>query len=506
MNQYLLFVVALIPIVFLVVMLGFLNKPAHKTVLWSVLIASVLAIVFFQLSLIEVASAILEGASYGFWPIMVTIIGALFTYNLAVHTNKMDTIKKILANISSDSRIQVLVIAWAFGGFLEGVAGYGTAVALPASLLALLGFDPMFAAVLCLIANTTPTAFGAVGIPVSTLADLVQLDVYKLGYLIAIQSFIFTVIIPFVLVALTGKGLKALKGVVGITLVSGLAFALPQIFVARTLGAQLPSLIGGVVSLAATIMVALLFYKDKATEKKLDPVSLKEAVLAWLPYILIVVLIVVTLPMVEPIFNVVDRVKTNVAIYQGNGAVAVTFKWLTTPGTIIIVATLISGLIQGCPLREIFQVFVKTVLKMKKSIVTVLAIVALAKIMDYSGMVNAIAIILVAITGPFFPVISPIIGGLGTFITGSDTSANLLFGSLQTQVASSIQVSEYWLAAANTTGATLGKMISPQSIAVAATATNLVGKEGEILKRVTKYCFPFIILLGVIVYVGSFIV
>jgi lactate permease len=504
MNQYLLFIIALIPIVFLVVMLGFLNKPAHTTALWSTLIASVLAILVFKLNLLEVSSAILEGVLYGLWPIMITIIGALFTYNLAVHTNKMNTIKNMLAGISSDPRIQVLIIAWAFGGFLEGVAGYGSAVALPASLLVVLGFDPMFAAVLCLLANTVPTAFGAIGIPVSSLAELANLDVYQLSSTIVLQSFIFTLIIPFVLVILAGKGFKALKGVVGVTLVAGLAFVIPQFFVAKALGAELPSLVGGLVSLAATIAVALIFYRDKSSNKKMVKISTKDAILAWLPYILIVVLILLTMPMVEPIYHVVGHVKTVVYVYQGEGAGALTFKWLTTPGVIIIVATLIAGIIQGCPVGEIFSVFFKTVKKMTRSIITVLAIVALAKIMDYSGMVNAIAIVLVSVTGPLFPLISPLLGALGTFVTGSDTSANLLFGSLQTQVAESIGVSPYWLAASNTTGATLGKMISPQSIAVAASATELVGKEGDILKQTIKYCLTFIVLLGITVYVGSF--
>lgn len=502
MNQYILFLIALIPIVLLIVMLGFLNKPAHKTALISMTISAFLAVLVFNLSVIEVASAILEGMVYGLWPIMITIIGALFTYNLALYTNKMETIKNMLSGISSDPRIQVLIIAWAFGGFLEGVAGYGTAVALPASLLAVLGFNPMFAAVLCLIANTVPTAFGAVGIPVVTLAEIANLDIHKLSYTIALQSFIFTLIIPFILVTLTGKSLKALKGVFGITLISGLSFAIPQLLIARSLGAELPSLLGGLISLAVTIVTASLFYRNKT--QTIKSVPLKEAILAWLPYIFIIVLIVLTMPMVEPIHDLVGNVKSTAVIYQGDGGASITFKWFTTPGFIIIMATLVAGFFQGCSLLQMVHVFIKTVKKMTKSIITVLAIVALAKIMDYSGMVNAIAIVLVAVTGPFFPLISPLLGALGTFVTGSDTSANLLFGSLQTQVASSIGVSEYWLAASNTTGAALGKMISPQSIAVAASATDLVGREGDILKQTCKYCLVLVSLLGIMIYVGSF--
>lgn len=502
MNQYLLFGIALIPIIFLIIMLGVLNRPAHTSGLWSVLIAAVLAMLFFQQSITQISMAIVEGIAYGLWPIMITIIAALFTYYLAEHTKSIDVIKKMLAGISSDPRIQVLVIAWAFGGFLEGVAGYGTAVALPASLLVVLGFNPMFAALLCLIANTVPTAFGAVGIPVSTLADVAGLAVNEVCYTIVVQQFIFIILIPFILVILAGKGFKALKGVWGITLVSGLAFALPQLVIAKYLGAELPSLIGGVISLAATIAMALVFYRKKeANQEKMD-VTLKEAVLAWLPYILITVLIFITTPLVKPVYEIVSHIKTVIVFYPGSSGVA--FKWVTTPGVIIIVATVIAGLIQGCPIGEIIGVFFKTVKKMTKSIITVLAIVSLAKIMEYSGMINAIAVVLVAVTGSFFPFISPMLGALGTFVTGSDTSANLLFGKLQAEVAHSIGVSDYWLAASNTAGATLGKMISPQSIAVAASATNLVGEEGNILKQTAKYCFAFVLVLGVIIYVGSF--
>lgn len=501
MNQYLLFGIALIPIIFLIVMLGVLNRPAHTSGLWSVLIASILAIVFFHQSVYQISTAIVEGIAYGLWPIMITIIAALFTYYLAEHNKSIDVIKKMLAGISSDPRIQVLIIAWAFGGFLEGVAGYGTAVALPASLLVVLGFNPMFAAILCLLANTVPTAFGAVGIPVSTLADVTGLAVNGVSYTIVLQTIIFIVVIPIILVILAGKGFKALKGVLGITLVSGLSFAIPQLFIAQYLGAELPSLVGGLVSLAATIAVALIFYRKKEENQEKMDITVKEAILAWLPYILILIFILITTPLVKPVYEVVSHIKSVIVFYPGSNGVA--FKWITTPGVIIIVATLIAGLIQGCSFGEMFGVFFKTIKKMTKSIITVLAIVSLAKIMEYSGMINAIAIVLVAVTGSFFPIISPMLGALGTFVTGSDTSANLLFGKLQAEVAESINVNPYWLAASNTAGATIGKMISPQSIAVAASATNLVGQEGNILKQTAKYCFIFVIILGVLIYIGS---
>ena len=503
MNQYVLFAVALIPIAFLIVMLGVLNKPAHLSGILSVVITAILAVIFFNETPYEVSTAIAEGVAYGAWPIMITIIAALFTYYLAERNKTMEVIRNMLAGISGDPRIQVLIIAWAFGGFLEGVAGYGTAVALPASLLVVLGFEPMKAALLCLIANTVPTAFGAIGIPVIALGEVTSLNVVELGSTIVLQTMIFIIVIPLILVMITGNGVKGLKGVFGITLVSGITFAIPQFLVATYLGAELPSLVGGLVSLAATIIVALTLYRNKDSHAAKVTITFKQAVFAWLPYILIVILILLTTPLFETIHDALAQVKTSVVIYQGEGAGATTFKWLTTPGVIIIVATVIAGLIQGTSLKVIGEVFIGVCYKMRLSAVTVLAIVSLAKIMDYSGMVDAIAVILVTVTGSFFPLIAPALGALGTFITGSDTSANLLFGPLQQQVAGQIGVNEYWLVASNTAGATLGKMISPQSVAVAASATALVGQEGNILSKTVKYCFGFVLVLGIIIYVGG---
>ncbi|WP_255349920.1 L-lactate permease [Halolactibacillus sp. JCM 19043] len=190
-------------------------------------------------------------------------------------------------------------------------------------------------------------------------------------------------------------------------------------------------------------------------------------------------------------------------IYQGPGAAASTFKWVGTPGVLIILAAVIGSLIQGANLKDIVGVFVSTVKQLSKSALTVVAIVALAKIMGYSGMITSIATVFVLVTGSFYPFFAPMLGTLGTFVTGSDTSSNILFGPLQIEVANSIGVDSYWLAAANTSGATGGKMISPQSIAVATSATGLIGQEGKIFNSTLKFCLGYVVFLGILVYVGS---
>lgn len=503
---YTLFFVALIPIAWLMISLGVLKMPAHQTTLWTLVITLLLALMVFKMPPAAAMSATLEGIALGLWPIVLVIVAAIFTYNMAIFTKSMDTIKTMLANITTDRRIQVLILAWGFGGFLEAVAGYGTAVAIPASILAALGCDPLFAALICLIANTVPTAFGAIGIPVLTLSQITTLDVNILSYQIAIQLTLFIIVIPLLLVVLTTKSIKGLKGVVGISLASGLAFAIPELLAAKYLGAELPALLGSICSMAVTIIIAKVFYKEERTaEQKTETVTFKQGFLAWLPYILVLVFILGSSPLVKPVYTALAKIKTSVMIYQGAGATPFVFKWIATPGTLIIFATIIGGLIQGAGIIDITRVFGQTVYKLSKSAMTVLCIVSMSKIMAYSGMISAIAVVLVKTTGSFFPLISPLIGALGTFVTGSDTSANVLFGKLQVEVASQTGVDPYWLAAANTAGATGGKMISPQSIAVATAATGLTGSEGKILNQTLKYCVGYVVFLGIFIYLGSMI-
>ncbi|MBL4938287.1 lactate permease LctP family transporter [Clostridium sp. YIM B02515] len=512
MNNVVLFLLALVPIVLLMVSLGVLKIPAHKACTMVLGLVLVLAIVFWKMPILNAFTAALEGVVMAVWPIAIIIIAAIFTYNLALHTKSMDTIKNMLSGITTDKRIQVLILAWGFGGFLEAVAGYGTAVAIPASILAALGFEPIFAAVICLIANTVPTAFGAIGTPVISLAKIANIDVNVLSYYVGLQLVLFIIVVPMVLVLITTKSLKGLKGVMGISLASGISFAIPEVLAAKFMGAELPALLGSVCSMAVTIIIAKrMSNKVKATKGAAkeeiaaanSQISFKEGIIAWIPYILVFVFIILSSQLVPFIYNPLSHIKSSVLVYTGANAKHYDIKWIATPGTIILIATVLGGLIQGAKVGEIVTVFGKTCKQLTKSTITVISIVAMAKVMDYSGMIKNLAEMLVAITGSFYPLISSVIGALGTFVTGSDTSSNVLFGRLQTEVAASIHVNPVWLAAANTAGATAGKMISPQSIAVATAATGLAGAEGKILNKTLKFCAGYVIILGGLVYIGS---
>lgn len=513
MNEYVLFAIAIIPIIWLIISLGVMKLPAHKTCLFTAILTLVIAIIFWKMALISAVTASIEGMAIALWPILLVIVAALFTYNLAVETKSMDTMKNMLSSITTDDRIQVLILAWGFGGFLEAVAGYGTAVAIPASILASIGFNPIFAAIICLIANTVPTAFGAIGIPVTTLATVTGLDVMHLSYLISIQLSVFIIIIPFALVILTKKSFKAIKGVFWITLVSGLAFALPQIFIAKYLGAELPALIGSLCSMTATIIMAkAMNKKEKILNEESEvqsiaaiKVTTKDGVLAWLPYILLCALILLASPLCPVINGFLAKFSSQINIYVGEGSKPASFTWINTPGMVIIIATFIAGLIQKVKVSVMLDVFIRTIKQLSKSFVTIMSIVAISKIMSHSGMTSSISFGLCAITGSFYPIISPLLGAIGTFVTGSDTSANILFGGLQAEAAKSLGIDPYWIAAANTAGATAGKMISPQSIAIATSATGLIGSEGKIFSSTVKFCLAYVIILGVVVYFGSFI-
>lgn len=514
MNMTLAFVLALLPIIWLIIALTALKMPGFKACVIALVIAYVLAVFVWKMPLTDSITAVLEGAALGLWPIIIVIIAAIFAYNVCVHTGSMETIKKMLASVTKDKRVLVLIIAWGFGGFMEGMAGFGTAVAIPASILWGLGFHPVFAAIVCLIANATPTAFGSIGIPTTTLANITGLDVISLSTNTVIILAPLILLTPFALVLLTGKSKKAFKGIGLITLISGLSFLVPEYLVAAYLGAELAVVIGSVCSMLCTILASKAFGKkdidpefllevkeDKKAKK--EQISGKEAFKAWSPFILIFIFLLGTSKLIAPLNSLLAAVKTSVNIYSGEGASPYVFSWVATPGPWIILAAFIGGAIQGAKLSEMLKVFWKTIIQMLKTIVTIISIMAMAKLMGYSGMINSIALMFVTVTGSFYPLFAPILGAIGTFVTGSGTSASVLFGGLQKETSIALELNQAWIAASNTAGATCAKMISPQSIAIAVASVSLQGKESDLLKGAIKYFLLFLVLVGIVTFLGS---
>ncbi len=503
------FVLALLPIVWLIVALCVMKMKAYVASFGAFIVAAVLGMAYWHMSFLNMITASLEGVAMAIWPIGIVIIAAVFTYNLTVHTGAMETIKGMLTSVSSDKRVLVLLIAWCFGGFLEGMAGFGTAVAIPASMLVALGFDPVVAILACLLSNGVPTMFGSIGIPTTTLASITGLDSTTLALTQALQVAPFVIATPILVVMLVGDGPKALKGVLPITLVTGITFAVSEILAAAFIGADLPVVVAAVVTLVVTFAMALKTGGGEVPEeyrlevpKSEGKLEVSDALRAWSPFILIFVVLVLTSKLVPPINVPLSSLKSVVNIYQGDPDATLTFSWVNTPGILILICGIVGGVIQGCPWDEMLQVLKDTFNQMSKTILTMLSVLACAKIMGYSGMIASIAAFFVGTLGGLYPLVAPFLGALGTFVTGSGTSSEVLFGSVQQQAAQQIGASEYWLCAANSLGVSAGKMLSPQSIAIGTASCGLIGKDGEVLGKIAKYAFGMVIVMAIFVYVG----
>lgn len=499
--MWLKFGIALIPILWLIISLGIVRMPAARACTIGLVLTVILAIVSFKMSVVNALTGALEGIVMGIWPIMFVIVAALFAYEITTASGGMNTIEHMLSSITTDKRILVLIIAWGFGGFLESIAGFGTAVAICAGILITLGLNPIQASVICLVANSTATAFGAIGLPTLTLGEVTKLNAGPLAYMVTLQLVILVVLVPFILVILTGKGFKAIKGIGFITLMSGLSMAVVQVIVAKFTGAELPALVGSIVSIVVTVWLTKFKQKGKEPAKAMPSVG--EIVKAGSPFILVFVFVLLSSSLCPPISNFLSSVTTNLTIYTGKNPNNVPINWLSSPGTLILLASFIGGGIQGLNLKEMFHILWQTIKGVGTTTITVCAIVGLAKVMVYAGMTEALAVALVALMGPVYPLIAPLIGALGTFLTGSATSANVLFGNLQLSAAETLGVNKYWIVASNMTGATAG-MLSPQNIAVATGAINKEGYEGAILKETVKWGSLYLVIACVFLYAVGF--
>lgn len=505
------FVFALLPIIWLVTALCGLHMEAHKASLGALVVAAFCALVGWKMTVVNAATAALEGFAMALWPIVIVIIAAVFTYNLTVHTGAMEKIKAMLCSVSSDMRVLVILIGWCFGNFLEGMAGFGTAVAIPASMLAALGVNPVTAILACLLANGLPTMFGSIGIPTATLATITGIDPISLAFTQALQAFPFVLVTPLLMVGILG-GKRAMKGMVPVALIAGISFGLPEIAAARFIGTDLPDIVGAVCALVITAAYCL-HHKgaEVPDEYRLEiagtdeRISVRDAVTAWCPFILIFVVLLATSKIVPFIHDPLSSFKSVVNIYAGDPTATLTFSWVNTPGVLIFLCGIAGGIIQGCPFGEMLGVLRDTVKQMSKTIITMLGVLGCAKIMGYSGMIASVATFFVGTLGGFYPLVAPLLGALGTFVTGSGTSSEVLFGNVQLHAAQTLGINETWLVAANSLGTSAGKMIAPQSIAIGCASCGLAGKDGEILGKIAKYAFIYAAGMAILIFLGTLI-
>ena len=491
-------ILAVIPVLLLIILMAFFKMSGDKSSIISLIVTMLIALFGFAFSVDNLFYSFLYGALKAVSPILIIILMAIFSYNVLLKTEKMEIIKQQFASISTDKSIQVLLLTWGFGGLLEAMAGFGTAVAIPAAILISLGFKPIFSATVSLIANSVATAFGAIGTPVLVLAKETNLDVLHLSTNVVLQLSVLMFLIPLVLLFLTDSKLKSLpKNIFLALLVGGVSLA-SQYVAAKYMGAESPAIIGSILSIIVIVIYGkLTASKEEKTRK--SHLKTKDILNAWSIYLLI---------LSSPLFpglrhTLENNWITRISLPINASTVNYTISWLTHAGVLLFIGTFIGGLIQGAKVKDLFIVLWNTVKQLKKTFITVICLVGLSTIMDSSGMIAVIATALATATGSLYPLFAPVIGCLGTFITGSDTSSNILFGKLQANVAGQIHVSPDWLSAANTVGATGGKIISPQSIAIATSAGNQQGKEGEILKAAIPYALVYVAIAGIVVYIFS---
>lgn len=501
---------ALLPILTLIVLMGVFKVPGDRSSLITLIVTIVIAVWYFGQPLQQTGLSFFYGALKALVPILLIILMAIYSYNVLLHTGKIEVLKAQFSSISSNKCIQVLLITWGFGGLLEGMAGFGTAVAIPAAILISLGFKPVFSALVSLIANSVPTAFGAVGVPVIVLAQETSLDVMKVAPAVVAQLAVTMILVPIVIAQLTVPGKKALPRNILIGTVIGAVSLAVQYLAARYIGPETPAILGSAAAIAVIILLGRILDRRTARNSGTNTTpsthrhSTKEILQAWAVYALIMLLILLTSPLL-PLKDILAPVaETSIGFNIGGETRTWSVQWLVQGGLLLFIGSFAGGLLQGGKAGGLLRLLWKSTVQLKKTFITVICLVGFSSIMETSGMINTLAVALATATGALYPLFAPAIGAIGTFLTGSDTSANILFGKLQAGVAEHIGADPVWISASNTAGATGGKIISPQSIAIATSACGQQGQEGRILKAALLYALGYVVITGIIVYIFAY--
>ena len=553
-NTVLSTLVAALPVAMLLVSIAILRIRIHLAALIGLVAAMLVAVLAFSMPLSLAATTAAYGAAFGLFPIGWLILNIMFLYQLTVQQGRFEMLRERLAGIAPDARIQVILIAFAFGAFLEGVAGFGAPVAITAAILIQLGFRPLHASALALIANTAPVAFGSLGIPIYTLSNITGMDELALSKMVGRQLPVFSLLVPFwVVTALSGW--RGLKGVWPAALTAGLAFAIPQFLVSNFHGPKLVDIVSACCSIVA-VAVLLRVWKPKelwryrngrlsraprgmsmsddngnpaaapttvpggALALQAAPagaacnVGLRAWLRPWLPWIMLCV-VVLGWGLFKDDLNRLSDPKWAVAglhlMVQRVPPVSATaekalfdFNWMAASGTGVLLAAILAGLVMGASPRTMLGAYFKTIVRIRLSLLTIAAMLAIGYVTKYSGADATLGLAL-AQTGTYYPFFGTILGWLGVALTGSDTSSNALFGGLQKITANQIGISPILMGAANSSGGVMGKMIDAQSIVVATTATNWYGHESDILRYVFWHSLVLATLVGILVFLQAYV-
>ncbi|MEQ1825968.1 MAG: L-lactate permease [Pirellula sp.] len=524
-NQLVSAFVASLPIFVLLGLLAVCHVKAHYAAIAGLIVSLLIAIGVYQMPMNLALLAAANGAAYGLFPIGWIVLTAIFTYDIAVATGQFDVLKRSIANMADDRRIQVLLIAFSFGAFIEGAAGFGTPVAISAAMLIGLGFKPLPAAGLALIGNTAPVAFGALGTPLIALADVTKLPLQSLSMMVGRQLPMFSVIVPFWLIwAMTGW--RGMREVWPACLTAGLSFAVMQFVVSNYHGPWLVDVISAIVSIACLVGLLRVWqpkqtwrFPDEATAIAETVPTARETAIAWLPWVIVSLMVFFWgIPQIKDQLNdwtthdyTVPGLHLNVVRDQPVVASATPEKavfkwnWLSATGTALLAASILSGIVLGVSPARLAGLFLQTLQRTTTSLVTIIVMLAIGYTTRYSGLDASMGLAF-ASTGVFFPFFSPLLGWLGVALTGSDTSSNVLFGNLQQITAERLGISPVLAAASNSSGGVMGKMIDAQSIVVAGVATGQHGQEGTILRYVFFHSIALAILVGLLVTAQAYLV
>ena len=533
-NIWLSTLLAAIPVIVLLGAIGIFEMKAHLAALLGLVSALLIAIVVFGMPTGMAVMSAVYGAGFGLWPIGWIILNVIFLYQLTAEKGEFEILQRSIRDISDDRRLQLLFIAFSFGAFFEGAAGFGTPVAVSAAMLMGLGFSPLSAAGLSLIANTAPVAFGALGTPVIALAAVTGLDLLELSGMIGRQLPFFSLIVPFWLIW-AFVGFRKMLEVWPAVLVAGVSFAVPQYLVSNFHGPWLVDVVAAIVSMISLALFLRVWQparpmteaprdwssKDLVEEEHEHPTDLvsRQAVRkAWLPWIILSVFVFLWgIPQVKAfldgiwiakfpvagLHNLVQKVPPVVAEPHAEAAIY-NLNLLSATGTGILLAAIISGLILGYRPGSLLRMYGKTLYLIRYSLLTIACMLALGYVTRYSG-TDATMGLAFASTGWLYPFFGTLLGWLGVAVTGSDTASNVLFGGLQKITAQQLGLNPVLMAAANSSGGVMGKMIDAQSIVVASTATKWYGHEGSILRYVFFHSIALAVLVGLLVMLQAYV-
>jgi L-lactate transport len=510
---------AALPILVLLVSLGVLRLAAWKSGLLGLATAMITAGIVYRMPLGLMLSVTAYGAAFGLFPIAWIVFWAVALYRLTVETGQFEVVKNSVGRLTQDRRLQALLIAFAFGAFIEGAAGFGAPVAVAAAMLTGLGFPPFYAAAICLIANTAPVAFGAIGTPIVTLAGVTGLPIPALGAEVGRICAPVSLFIPAYLMAIMG-GRAALRAVWPAALVAGVCFALTQFLVSTFIGPYLTDILASLATMLGLVTL-LQFWRPRdsgSVAYDLPPIPAGKLLRAWSPYLLLVIFVLLwgfapfkaLLDEATFVFpwphldGAIRRLPPVVPVLARYGA-KVTFNVLSASGTSALLTILCSALVLRVSPRQLVLSIGRTARDLALPIVTIASVLALAHVMNYSGSTATLGLAFAA-TGTAFPFFSALLGWLGVFLTGSDTSANALFGNLQVVTANTLGLSPVLVTASNSSGGVMGKMISLQSISVAAAATGMsASDEAKLFRFTLKHSILLASVVGLIVTIYAYV-